>query len=81
MLHQPWGGMQGTASDIAIHADEIIKTKKKLIEIIHNDTGRPTEEIERDTDRDFFMSAEKAKEYGVIDEVLTSLRDKSTGED
>jgi len=81
MLHQPWGGMQGTASDIAIHADEIIKTKKRLIDIIHNETGRPVETIAQDTDRDFFMSAEQAKDYGLIDEVLLSLRDKETGGD
>lgn len=70
MLHQPWGGMQGTASDIQIHAEEIIKTKKRLIEILHDATGQPVEKIEKDTDRDFFMSAEDALAYGLVDEVL-----------
>ncbi len=76
MMHQPWGGMQGSASDIEIHADEIIKTKKRLIDIIHDETGRAIETVKQDTDRDFFMSAEQAKDYGLIDEVLISMRDK-----
>ncbi|RKY25589.1 MAG: ATP-dependent Clp endopeptidase proteolytic subunit ClpP [Planctomycetota bacterium] len=70
LLHQPWGGMQGTASDIQIHADEIIKTKKRLIDILCEDTGQSRETIEKDTDRDFFLSPEEALEYGLVDEVL-----------
>ena len=75
MIHQPWGGAQGTASDIIIQADEIKKTKKQLIEIFHEQTGRTIEQIEKDSDRDFYMSAEQAKEYGLIDEVLASALD------
>jgi ATP-dependent Clp protease protease subunit len=70
MLHQPAGGMQGTASDIKIHAEEILKTKTRLNEMLAAMTGQPLEVIERDTDRDFFMSADEALEYGIVDEVL-----------
>ena len=71
MLHQPWAtGIGGAASDIQIHADDIIKTKKRINEILAFHTGQPFEKIEKDTDRDFIMTAEEAKEYGVIDEVL-----------
>ena len=76
MIHQPWGGAQGTASDIMIQADEIKKTKAKLINILHEQSGRTIEQIEKDSDRDFYMSAEEAKEYGLIDEVLVSIRDE-----
>lgn len=72
MIHQPLGGVQGQASDIWIHADWIIKTRQKLNQIYVDRTGQPLEKIERDTDRDFFMSAEEAKEYGIIDQVLTA---------
>ncbi len=71
MIHQPLGGMQGQASDIKIHADHILRTKKRLNEILAANTGKPLEEIERDTDRDNFLTAEQAKEYGLIDEVFT----------
>ena len=71
MIHQPLGGVRGQATDIKIHADWIIKTKQKLNQIYVDRTGQPLEKIERDTDRDFFMSAEEAKEYGLIDEVIT----------
>lgn len=71
MIHQPWGGTQGTASDISIQAEEILKTKKRLNEIISEHTGKTLAVIEKDTDRDNYMSAEKAKEYGLIDKVLT----------
>ena len=71
MLHQPWAsGIGGAASDIQIHADDIIKTKKRINEILAFHTGQPLEKIEKDTDRDFIMTAEEAKAYGVIDEVL-----------
>lgn len=72
MIHQPLGGVQGQASDIRIHADWILKTKQKLNQIYVERTGQPLDKIEKDTDRDNFMSAEEAKAYGLIDEVLTS---------
>ncbi|MBP8975980.1 MAG: ATP-dependent Clp endopeptidase proteolytic subunit ClpP [Bacteroidetes bacterium] len=71
MIHQPWGGVQGTASDISIQAEEILKTKKKINEILAFHTGRSLEQIEKDTDRDYYLSATEAKEYGLIDNVLT----------
>ena len=71
MIHQPLGGFQGQASDIAIHAQEILKIKGQLNELLAAHTGQPIETIERDTDRDNFMSAEQAREYGLIDQVLT----------
>lgn len=72
MIHQPLGGVQGQASDIWIHTDWILKTKQKLNQIYVDRTGQPLEKIERDTDRDNFMSAEEAKDYGLIDQVLSS---------
>jgi len=74
MIHQPLGGVRGQAADIKIHADWIIKTKQKLNQIYVDRTGQPIEKIERDTDRDFFMSAEEAQAYGLIDEVITRLK-------
>ncbi|RKY33028.1 MAG: ATP-dependent Clp endopeptidase proteolytic subunit ClpP [Candidatus Omnitrophota bacterium] len=71
MIHQPWGGIQGVAEDISIHAKEILKMRDKINEIISKHTGRPLEKIQKDTDRDYFMSSEEAKEYGLIDEVIT----------
>lgn len=76
MLHQPWGGMRGTATDISIQAEEILKMKKCLNEILVKHTGQPLERIETDVDRDFYMSSYDAKEYGLVDEVIESLRDK-----
>jgi len=76
MLHQPWGGMQGSASDISIHAEEILRAKKAINEILSKHTGQKLELIERDTDRDRFMPADQSKEYGLVDEVLTSLKEK-----
>lgn len=72
MIHQPLGGFQGQASDFEIHAREILYIKDKLNKALAENTGQPLEIIERDTDRDNFMSAEKAKQYGLIDQVLTS---------
>ncbi|MEK7670926.1 MAG: ATP-dependent Clp protease proteolytic subunit, partial [Bacteroidota bacterium] len=69
MIHQPWGGVQGTASDISIQAEEILKTKKRLNQILANHTGQPLECIERDTDRDRYLSSDEAKNYGLIDTV------------
>lgn len=70
MIHQPWGGFQGTASDISIQAEEILKIKRKLNEILAFHTGKDVEQIEKDTDRDRYFSAEDAKEYGLIDNIL-----------
>lgn len=70
MIHQPLGGIRGQASDIKIHADWILRTKQKLNEMYVEFTGQPMKKIERDTDRDFFMSAEEAKAYGLIDKVV-----------
>jgi len=69
MIHQPWGGVQGTASDISIQAEEILRTKKRLNEILAHHCGQSLEIIERDTDRDRYMSSEEAKAYGLIDTV------------
>jgi ATP-dependent Clp protease protease subunit len=70
MIHQPWGGAQGTASDINIQAEEILRMKKMLNGILAKHAGKPEEEVANDTDRDKFMSAEEAKAYGLVDEVL-----------
>ena len=74
MMHQPMGGFQGQATDIEIHAKEILKMKDTLNQIISKHTGQPLEKIRTDTDRDFFMSAREAKEYGVVDEVIESMK-------
>jgi ATP-dependent Clp protease protease subunit len=71
MIHQPLGGFQGQATDIEIHAREILRLKRMLNEILSKHTGQPVEKVEQDTERDYFMSAEEAKEYGLIDKVLT----------
>lgn len=80
MIHQPLGGVQGQASDIAIHAEETLKIKKKLNQILAFHTGQPEETIGKDTDRDNFMSAERAKEYGIVDKILNarSVKQKVT---
>lgn len=70
MIHQPLGGAQGQASDIEIQAAEILRIKDKLNDILAHHTGQPLKRIKKDTDRDFFMSSEEAKEYGLIDEVV-----------
>jgi ATP-dependent Clp protease protease subunit len=75
MIHQPLGGVQGQASDISIQAQEILRTKRRLNEILSYHTGQPIERIEKDTDRDFFMSALEAKNYGLIDEVVRTKVD------
>jgi ATP-dependent Clp protease protease subunit len=72
MIHQPLGGFQGQASDIEIHAREILFLKQRLNEVLAHHTGQPIEVIERDTDRDFFMSAEEAVKYGLVDKTLTA---------
>jgi len=74
MLHQPMGGFQGQATDIEIHAREILKMKDTLNQIISKHTAQPFEKIRTDTDRDFFMSAQEAKAYGIVDEVIESIK-------
>ena len=71
MIHQPWGGVQGTASDISIQAEEILKTKKRINEILSTHTGRTFDQIQKDTDRDYYLASEEAKSYGLIDVVLS----------
>jgi ATP-dependent Clp protease protease subunit len=71
MIHQPLGGFQGQASDIAIHAEETLKIRKQLNEILAKHTGQPEDVIAKDTDRDNFMSAEKAHKYGIVDKILS----------
>lgn len=71
MIHQPLGGAQGQASDIEITARHIMKTKKKMIEMLSKNTGQPIKKVEKDVDRDYFMSAEEALEYGIIDKIIT----------
>ncbi len=72
MIHQPLGGFQGQASDIEIHAREILFLKQRLNEVLAHHTGQPIEVIERDTDRDFFMSAEESLKYGLVDKTITA---------
>lgn len=69
MIHQPWGGAQGQASDIEITARQILKTREKLNKLLAKSTGQPLSKIEKDVDRDYFMSADDAKKYGIIDEI------------
>ena len=73
MIHQPWGGVQGAASDISIQAQEILRLRARIEEILAQHTKQPIEKIKKDTDRDYFMSAEEAKAYGIVDEVITNL--------
>ena len=70
MIHQPWGGVQGAAEDIHIQAREILRLRDKINELIAKHTNQPLEKVRKDTDRDYFMNAEEAKEYGVIDTVI-----------
>ena len=74
MIHQPLGGAQGQASDIAIQAEEILRTKKRLNEILAANTGQPLSKIEVDTDRDFYMTAEEAEKYGIVDKIFYSRK-------
>jgi ATP-dependent Clp protease protease subunit len=75
MIHQPWGGVQGSASDITIQAEEILKAKQRLHEILAHHTGKDVATIEVDSDRDYYMSADEAKEYGLVDTVITNLKE------
>jgi ATP-dependent Clp protease protease subunit len=71
LIHQPIGGVRGQASDISIHAEEILRIKKELNSILAHHTGQPIEKVERDADRDFYMTAQQAKEYGIVNEIMT----------
>jgi len=79
LIHQPWGGIQGSASDISIQAEELIRIKKRINEILAKHTGKSLEQIEKDTDRDKYMTAEEAKQYGLVDDVLESAPKKPEG--
>ncbi len=76
MIHQPWGGVQGTASDISIQAEEILKTKDRINEVIGKHCGKTSQEVSKDTDRDNYMSSEQAKKYGIIDTILVNKSGK-----
>jgi len=77
MIHQPMGGSQGQASDMEIAVKEVLKMKEELYRIIANHSGQSLEKVEQDSDRDYWMSATEAQEYGMIDEVLTTQRSKA----
>ena len=79
MIHQPLGGAQGQATDVQIMAKEILYAKGLINKLLAEHTGQPIERLEQDTDRDFFMSAEESKEYGLIDQVITRRPDESAG--
>jgi len=76
MVHQPWGGVQGQASDISIQANEILRIKERIEQILSRHTGKPLDKIKKDTDRDYFMSADEAKEYGIVDSVVETIKKK-----
>ncbi len=79
LIHQPLGGFQGQATDIDIHAKEILRTRDRLNEILAKHTGQPLDRIKNDTERDYFMGAAEAKEYGVIDEILVKKKESEKG--
>lgn len=81
MIHQPLAGMEGTAAELEIHAKEVLRVKRRMNEILQRHTGKDLEELERDTDRDRFMTSEEAKEYGLIDNVLEHLEVPPPSED
>ncbi len=83
MIHQPHGGAEGQATDIKIRAEQMVKTRRRLNRILSNNTGQSIEKIEDDVDRDFFMTAEESKEYGIIDEIMQSheQQEDEEGED
>ena len=78
MIHQPLGGFSGQASDVEIHAKEMLRIKKELNELLAKHTGKPVKEVEKDSDRDFFMSGEQAKEYGIIDSIYEKRMESKT---
>ena len=75
LVHQPSGGSQGDATDIKIQMEQIIKTKARINKIISEETGRPLEQVEKDTDRDYWMSVDEAIEYGIVSRVISSVKD------
>jgi ATP-dependent Clp protease protease subunit len=75
MIHQPLAGMEGTATEIQLHVKEFLKTKKRLNEILIRHTGKSLEQVEKDTDRDNFMAADEARDYGLVDKVLERMPD------
>ncbi len=79
MIHQPWGGVQGAAADISIQAKEILRLREKINELLAHHTGKSLETIARDTDRDFYMSPEEAKEYGLVDQVIVTQKEIKGG--
>ena len=81
MIHQPWGGTAGTASDIQIQAAELKRNKEVLTGILANHTGQTIEQVEDDSDRDYFMTPEQARDYGLVDEVIDTLRTKEKEDD
>lgn len=81
MIHQPWGGIKGAAEDIQIQAKEILRLRDKINELLAKHTGQSLDKVKKDTDRDYFMSAEEAKEYGIIDKVIYSPEKKTKKED
>jgi len=81
MIHQPYGGVGGQVSDIEIQADEILKTREVLNQVLAEDTGQPIERIAKDTDRDFYMNASEAKEYGMVDDILVKTPSPEEDED
>ena len=74
MIHQPWGGVTGQAADIAIQAEEILKAKHQLNEILSKHTGRPIEQIEQETERDRYLSPQEGKDYGIVDEIVDTSK-------
>jgi ATP-dependent Clp protease, protease subunit len=79
MIHQPWGGVQGAAADISIQAREILRLREKINELLAHHTGKSLETIARDTDRDFYMSSEEAREYGLVDQVIATQKEVKGG--
>jgi ATP-dependent Clp protease protease subunit len=75
MIHQPLGGFYGQATDVEIHAKEILKVKQTLNEILSRHTGQPFEKVQTDTERDFFMSGSDAKDYGIVDDVIATIKE------
>jgi len=75
LIHQPWGGISGQATDIAIHAEEMVKMREEINKILAHHTGQPIAKLQKDTDRNFWMSAEEAKKYGIIDEVIVRRKE------
>ena len=75
LVHQPSGGSQGDATDIKIQAEQIMKTKTRINKIISDETGRPIEQVEKDTDRDYWMSADEAVEYGIVSKIISSIKE------